>query len=66
MMAEMPKARLECSGRNPRGCGMGASSATAARVHSRPEETRLMELVVEREDTLVLLLDHLRRLKCAS
>jgi len=55
MMAEMPEARLECSGRNPRGCGMGASSVTAARVHSRPEETQMMEMVVERENMVAAL-----------
>jgi hypothetical protein len=47
-MAEMPKARPKDCGRNPRRCGKGVPKVTARKETSRPEESRLMEAVVER------------------
>jgi len=49
-MAEKPEPTPERSGRNPRGYGGGASSATARRGNSRPGEGDLMGAVVESEN----------------
>jgi len=49
-MAEKPEPTPEGSGRNPRGYGDGASSATARRGNSRPGEEDLMGAVVESEN----------------
>ena len=49
-MAEKPEPTPERSGRNPRGYGDGASSATARRGSSRPGEEDLMGAVVESEN----------------
>jgi RNA-directed DNA polymerase len=49
-MAEMPESQLESSGRKSREQGLGASSVTATREDSVPEEMLLMEAVVEREN----------------
>ena len=49
-MAEKPEPTPERSGRNPRGYGGGASSATARRGNSRPGEEDLMGAVVESEN----------------
>ena len=46
----MPAASPEGRGRKPREHGTGASSGTAARENSCPEESRLMEAVVGREN----------------
>ena len=46
-MAEKPEPIPESSGRNPRGQGVGASSASARKDETRPTEQRLMEEVVE-------------------
>src|SRR3972149_6033487 len=48
-MAEKPEPTPEGSGRNPRGYGGGASSATARRGNSRPGDEDLMGAVVESE-----------------
>ena len=51
--AEMPRARHEGSGRQPRDQRMGASSVTAGSDHFDPEaQVRLMELVVSRENMM--------------
>jgi RNA-directed DNA polymerase len=49
-MAEMPDSRLDGSDRKSREYGLGASSATAARVIPGPEAMLLMEAVVDREN----------------
>jgi RNA-directed DNA polymerase len=46
-MAEKPESIPESSGRNPRGQGVGASSASARKEETRPTEQSLMEEVVE-------------------
>ena len=46
-MAEKPDPIPESSGRNPRGQGVGASSAAARKEETRPTEQSLMEEVVE-------------------
>ena len=46
-MAEKPEPIPESSGRNPRGQGVGASSASAKKEETRPTEQSLMEEVVE-------------------
>jgi len=46
-MAEKPDPIPEGSGRNPREYGVGASSATARKDDTRPEDRKLMEEVVE-------------------
>jgi hypothetical protein len=45
-MAEKPDSRSEGSGRKPREYEKGASSVTARREDSNPEEERMMEAVV--------------------
>src|SRR5262245_15895420 len=50
---EMPRTRLEGSGRQPRDDGTGASNVTAGSDHFEPEaQVRLMELVVSRENMM--------------
>ena len=51
-MAEKPEARSEGSGRKSREYEKGASSVTARREDSSPEEERMMEAVVGRENML--------------
>ncbi len=47
-MAEMPDSISQGSGRNPQGCGVGASSVTARRISDCRDSERLMDAVVER------------------
>ena len=54
-MAEKPESRSEGSGRNSREYGKGASSATAMREDSNPENEQLMEAVVERGNMVTAL-----------
>ncbi len=49
-MVEMPEAHPEDSGRNLRTCGQGAPNVAARREPSRPEESELIDAVVEREN----------------
>ena len=51
-MAEMPDPILECSGRNQREEGVGASSAAAMKGESHPEDEILMEEVVESKNLM--------------
>jgi RNA-directed DNA polymerase len=54
--AEMPRARPEGSGRQPREQGMGASSATARSLFTRPEaEGRLLEAILGRDNMMAAL-----------
>lgn len=49
--AEMPRPHAESSGRKPQGQVLGASSATAGPIPSRPEaDERLMETILSREN----------------
>ena len=50
---EMPVAAPDGSGRNPREYGDGASSLAARTENSYPETSRMMDAVVERENTRV-------------
>jgi RNA-directed DNA polymerase len=65
-MAEMPESHLESSGRKSREQGLGASSVTATKEDSVPEEMTLMEAVVECENGLVSLLSQHHRFQRAS
>lgn len=49
-MVEMPEAHPEDSGRNLRTHGQGAPNVAARREPSRPEESELIDAVVEREN----------------
>lgn len=49
-MAEMPKARPEDSGRNPQTYGRGTPNVVATREPSYPEEPKLIDAVVGREN----------------
>ena len=50
--AEMPGNSSGSSGRNPQGPVAGASSFTARKEHSRQDDRKLMEAVVERENMI--------------